>query len=285
MTLAGAVQSGAEAQQTVDNECAHLPRFRRRHLLRRWLQAGFGSAPDDDGKAWARSMLGNTNRARLAALRGRHWGKRCFILGNGPSLNQLDLSLLRDEFIIGTNRIYLHEACKHWRRWYYCAVNPNVISQFGDEIASLDALRFLAWEHRDKIARRSDTVWLRTLNEPRFSFDLTQGMWQGSTVTYVAMQLAFHMGFTDVVLLGVDHHYDRAGQPNKLVRSEGDDPDHFAPTYFGSGCEWQLPDLAQSEIAYRLARLAYEQEGRRIRNATVGGKLDLFPRVEYEELF
>jgi hypothetical protein len=267
------------------NECAGFPKFRKRHLLRRWCDYVLGCTKNESDKKWTRSIRGHSNKAMLEALRGRHWGKRCFVLGNGPSLNKLDLTLLRDEYVIGTNRIYLHEACKQWRRWYYCAVNPNVIGQFESEISSLDTLRFMAWEHRDKFHSSEDTVWLRTSNEPRFSFDLSDGMWQGATVTYVAMQVAFHLGFTDVVLLGVDHHYDRAGQPNKLVRSGGDDPDHFAPGYFGNGCEWQLPDLEQSELAYRLARLAYEQEGRRIRDATVDGRLEVFPKTAYEDLF
>ncbi|GAB5495484.1 MAG: DUF115 domain-containing protein [Phycisphaerales bacterium] len=235
--------------------------------------------------AWSRSYQGNLNRARLEALRGRHWGKRCFVLGNGPSLLQSDLSLLCDEHVIGTNRIYLHDECRKWKKWYYCAVNPNVVEQFSDDIHELNAVKFLPWEQRAALRPVHQTVWLRTSNEPRFSFDLTRGMWQGATVTYVALQIAFHLGFTEVILLGVDHHYDRAGQPNKLVTSGGEDPDHFAPGYFGEGCKWQLPDLAQSEIAYRMARLAYEQEGRRVRDATVGGRLEVFPKVRFEDLF
>lgn len=268
----------------VENECASMPSFRKRHLVRRWLRSLAGQPALGD-KAWTNSPAGHRNRAKLEALRGRHWGKRCFVLGNGPSLNQTDLSLIRDEFVIGTNRVYLHPESRAWRRWYYCAVNPNVIGQFAEEIAALEALRFLAWEEREKVPQSDATLWLRSSNEPRFSFDLTRGMWQGATVTYVALQVAFHLGFTDVVLLGVDHHYDREGQPNKLVTSGEADPDHFAQDYFGPGCRWQLPDLAQSEIAYRLARLAFEQEGRRVRDATVGGRLGVFPKVKLEELF
>ncbi len=267
------------------NECAKLPSFSRVHLLRRWLSAVRGRSSGADDRAWAGSLPGAKNRARLEAMRNRHWGKRCFVLGNGPSLAGADLSMLRDEFVIASNRIYLHPACKQWSRWYYCAVNPNVIEQFASDIRDLPALRFLAWEHRRFLPGCRDTLWLRTRHEPRFSFDLTDAMWQGATVTYVSLQLAFYLGFTDVVLLGVDHHYDRAGQANKLVVSEESDPDHFADDYFGAGVRWQLPDLSQSELAYRFARLAYEQEGRRIRDATEGGKLEVFPKVRLEELF
>jgi hypothetical protein len=69
------------------------------------------------------------------------------------------------------------------------------------------------------------------------------------------------------------------------VVSEGEDPNHFDPRYFGKGFRWQLPDLETSEIAYRMARRAYEQAGRRVLDATIGGKLTVFPKVEYGSLF
>ncbi len=44
---------------------------------------------------------------QLAALKDIHRGERCFIIGNGPSLKQTDLSRLKDEFTFGMNRFYL----------------------------------------------------------------------------------------------------------------------------------------------------------------------------------
>ena len=67
--------------------------------------------------------------------------------------------------------------------------------------------------------------------------------------------------------------------------SGGDDPNHFSPAYFGKGFRWQLPDLETSEQGYRLARQAYEADGRQVLDATVGGKLAIFPKVPYDSLF
>ena len=58
-------------------------------------------------------------------------------------------------------------------------------------------------------------------------------------------------------------------------------PTTLPPTTFGKGFKWQLPDLAGSERAYTLAREAYTQAGRRVLDATVGGKLTIFPKVDY----
>ncbi|TFH31825.1 MAG: hypothetical protein E4G99_13495, partial [Anaerolineales bacterium] len=76
-----------------------------------------------------------------------------------------------------------------------------------------------------------------------------------------------------------------AGRPNETVVSDGGDPNHFTPDYFGKGFRWQLPDLSASEHAYLMAKDAYESAGRSIVDATVGGKLTIFPKVEYKELF
>jgi len=83
----------------------------------------------------------------------------------------------------------------------------------------------------------------------------------------------------------VDHNFTTQGPANATVVSQGDDPNHFTPGYFGKGFRWQLPDLDGSERAYHLARQAYTQAGRRVVDATVGGKLQIFPKVDYLSLF
>jgi hypothetical protein len=102
-------------------------------------------------------------------------------------------------------------------------------------------------------------------------------------VTYVAMQLAFHLGFSRVAIIGVDHRFKAEGAPTEMVVSDGADPNHFDPNYFGKGVKWALPDLDQSETAYRLANTAYWRADREIYDATVGGALTVFPKITLEE--
>jgi hypothetical protein len=101
-----------------------------------------------------------------------------------------------------------------------------------------------------------------------FSPDITGRVFEGYTVTYVALQLAFYMGFEQAILVGVDHNFVTQGTANMAVVSQGDDPNHFAPNYFGKGFKWQLPDLAVGRIPAQNAdqvriivdkTLAYEQ--------------------------
>jgi hypothetical protein len=93
------------------------------------------------------------------------------------------------------------------------------------------------------------------------------------------------MGFSKVILIGVDHNFASQGTPNTTVVSSGADPNHFSGAYFGKGFRWQLPDLETSERGYANARHAFESDGRQVVDATIGGKLTVFPRVPYDSLF
>ncbi len=234
---------------------------------------------------WRRESL-----HRLAALKDIHRGQRGFILGNGPSLRRTDLTRLRGEITFGLNRIYLLFPELGFPTTYLVSINDLVIEQCRDEILALPIPKFLTWRaHRFFPPQTSlpdlPTFLYTTYTGPRFARDARHRLWEGATVTYVALQLAFHMGFEQIILVGVDHNFVTQGQANQTVVSEGDDPNHFAPNYFGKGFRWQLPDLETSERAYRMARAAYQSAHRQILDATIGGKLTVFPKVDYNSLF
>jgi hypothetical protein len=224
---------------------------------------------------------------RLQAMKDSHLGERCFIIGNGPSLRQMDLTPLRDEITFGMNRIYLLFEQLGFTTTYFVSVNTLVIEQCAQDIRRLSMPKFVTWRARKWLRSDPGAVFMDTdyTDPPTFAQDVTGRVFEGSTVTYVALQLAFHMGFGEVILIGVDHNFDAKGRPNETVVSRGSDTDHFSPEYFGEGFRWQLPDLEASERAYHMARDAFARAGRKVIDATVGGKLELFPKVEYGSLF
>jgi hypothetical protein len=223
---------------------------------------------------------------RLAELKDVHRGQRCFIIGNGPSLQQTDLPRLNGEYTFGMNRFYLAFSELGFTTSYYLSINSLVIEQCAEEIRALPIPKFLSWRSRSWFPPTDDTIYLHTTYAgPRFARDARQRLWEGATVTYIALQLTFHMGFEQAILIGVDHNFNTKGKPNTTVVSQGDDLDHFHTGYFGKGFRWQLPDLETSEQSYRMAHQAYLQAGREILDATVGGKLNVFPKVDYDGLF
>jgi hypothetical protein len=223
----------------------------------------------------------------LQQLRNTHTNERCFILGNGPSLRRTDLSRLRDEFTFGLNRIYLLFPELGFSTSCLVSVNDLVLEQCFQEIAALDLPKFITWRARRWFPADPQTIFIDSdfTGPETFAAQPTGRIFEGFTVTYVALQLAFHLGFSEVVLVGVDHNFVTQGPANLAVVSEGEDPDHFTPDYFGEGFRWQLPDLAGSERAYRLAGRAYDAAGRRVIDATVGGKLTVFPKADFGRLF
>ncbi|MEN8243256.1 MAG: 6-hydroxymethylpterin diphosphokinase MptE-like protein, partial [Chloroflexota bacterium] len=223
---------------------------------------------------------------RLAKYKDLHKGERCVIIGNGPSLNKTDVSKIKDEYTFGMNRIYLAFPDWGFETSYFTSVNDLVIEQCAADIEKLSMPKFLAWRSHGHLNSIDQTMFLHTTYyNPKFSNDVRRRVWESATVTYVTLQLAYYMGFSEVILIGVDHSFSSKGDPNTTIVSAGDDPDHFNAEYFGKGFRWQLPDLDTSELGYALARQAFEADGRRVIDATIGGKLAIFPKADYDVLF
>lgn len=230
---------------------------------------------------------GRRSARSLEALRNSATSRRCVIIGNGPSLNLMDLSVLKDEVTFGLNRGQLLFPRIGGPTTYLVSVNRLVIEQSAAEMLEAPCPKFFDWRNRALLPEdRDDVIFVRTVHEPGFSTDIARrGLWEGATVTYVAMQLAFHMGYREVVLIGVDHSFATQGPAHQQVTSSGADPNHFDPSYFGKGYRWQLPDLAMSERAYSMAKAAFEAAGGSIVDATVGGKLAIFRKADFVDLF
>lgn len=223
---------------------------------------------------------------KLNALKNSHFGERCFLIGNGPSLKITDLSKLKNEYTFGFNRIFLASEELGFQPSCLVSINDLVIEQSARELESLNIPKFFAWRSRRWIEMAEDVHFIYTsYTGQRFATNVSGRVWEGATVTNVALQLAYHMGFSTVILIGVDHNFVSKGKPNTTVISTGEDPNHFSAAYFGKGFKWQLPDLETSETGYKLARKAFEKDGRQILDATINGKLTIFPKVEFSSLF
>ena len=126
---------------------------------------------------------------------------------------------------------------------------------------------------------------LLDLNEfPKFSGNASEAVYCGYMVTYVSLQLAYFMGFTRVYLVGVDFNYSLIHQTSDLIEHPAGYPsDHFIPDYFEAGEKRNSPRLELAERAMLCAKDFYEDHGRKIWNATRGGRLEVFDRISLEE--
>ncbi len=232
------------------------------------------------------SSLAKKNKEKLKAFKDIHKGKRCFIVANGPSLKQTDLSLLKNEITLGMNRIYLSSEQNGFTPTYIVVHDIGVqLLQFRDDYEALELPKFFNWNTRHLFKSKENLTYIRSSYRPHFSTDLSKSSWAGHSVTYICIQLAFHMGFDEVYLVGKDHNYEQKGTPGKMVVASGDEKNHFTAGYYKPGMGWRIPDYKGEELGYNMAREAFKKFDRKIYDATINGKLQVFPKVDYYSIF
>jgi hypothetical protein len=218
------------------------------------------------------------SRRRISRLKNTHLNQKAVIVCNGPSLLKIDLSLLAGTYTIGLNKINLLFSQNSFRPSAIVAVNELVLEQNAPFFNETDLPLFLSHKGRRHIPLRDNISFLHVLHDERFARDISLSVNDGATVTFAALQLAFHLGFRRVALIGCDHNFAVKGPSNLTVKGEGEDKSHFDPNYFGHGVAWQLPDLEASEVSYRLAQRVFDAFGGEVVNCTEGGCLEIFRR-------
>ena len=211
-------------------------------------------------------------------MKNRHKGETALVIGNGPTLSDVALEFLNSYPSFGTNRIYLLDG---FTPDYYVVVNNLVIQQFNRDIKEIPTTKFIKAHYTKHLL--TDGIPLNSSAIPAFSRSPLQWVYEGHTVTYVCLQLAYYMGFDTVLLVGVDHRYEFEGAPNEMVYAEGDDVNHFSPHYFDDGRRWNNPDLPMTERAYKMAKTVFDMEGRKIINLTPKSALDIFERGDIKD--
>lgn len=226
------------------------------------------------------------SRKRVKRWKDRYSGKKAVILCNGPSLNRVNFDDLAASgiFTFGLNKINLLFKRSDFRSSVVVAVNPHVIEQNAEFYNKTDIPLFLDSNGKKWVKFCNNVHFLHSAGgSGNFAKDCSVSINQGHTVTYVAMQLAFHMGFKEIALVGCDHTFATKGPANKTIIAGKEDPNHFDPNYFANGVKWQLPDITASELHYEVARNTFERHGRKIMNCTAGGKLEVFTRQPLSE--
>lgn len=254
----------------------------------------------EDYKARELYVAPEPDRDELAQFHNAFLGERCFIIGNGPSLNNHDLNLLKGEYTFGVNSFFYKTRETGFRPTFYVVEDNSVMKENLKEIKDFYApFKFFPTVYKRLHPKKPNTFFFKmnrgfyektspNYSVPRFSTDATSELFCGQSVTYINLQLAYFMGFKEVYLIGMDFSYiipDSHKRTGDVLLSDSDDPNHFHKDYFGAGKTWKDPKLERVGSNYRMAKTAFESTGRKIYNATVGGSLEIFERVDYEALF
>ena len=242
---------------------------------------------------WWHSPAGRRTTEQLSALRNSSRGQRCFILGNGPTLQATDIRRLGSEVTIASNAIFLLFGETGFTPTYLTVEDRLVAEDRADELNSLTAPRKVF--PRDLaycLKPDQSTVYINFIREytgfPKFSPDVSKVAYWGGTVSFLNLQLAHHLGCNPIYLIGFDHNYKLSSADHRdgsVITSHGADPNHFHPDYFGAGYRWHDPEVERMEAAYIEAREFLSEQGTSVFNATAGGSLNVFERVDFEQLW
>lgn len=203
--------------------------------------------------------------------------KRCFIVANGPSLKIDDLESLKGEFCIGMNKIYMVDTL--WKPDVYVCLDSFLINKETENIASYKcSYKFIGdsgekyWEIPRKNSYKIHAVSGDSYNVlPPFSEDISQKVYSYHTVTHSCIQIACFMGFSEIYLIGVDCNYIKGSNQNYFYKSnEADNLDHNENGMI---------------LAYKSAKKYADEHGIKIYNATRGGMLEVFERVDFDSIF
>jgi hypothetical protein len=222
---------------------------------------------------------------QILKFKDLHKGKRCFIACTGPSLNDINMTLLKKEIIFGLNRGYLK---KEMPITYLVSTDPEIETQYRKELENYNKCKA-----KFSFNKLKNSISLNcTLSNPIFSSDLSKPFWRGHSVTSVAIHIAYYMGFRIVYIIGMDHSYNhKAAQPlpfghHKYLK-DNLDINHFSCNYISKNIVFSEVNLKGLELAYSIATKYYESNNRKLYNASTRTKLseDIMPRVNFESIF
>lgn len=245
-------------------------------------------------KLASKGLCIRNNESKLMSLKNKYAGRRAIIIGNGPSLNKIDLDLLKDEITIASNCIFLKFDDTKFRPTFYTVEDRLVAEDRASSIMKLDGMiKIIPYDLKKFIKSDSNSIYINFVrhykNFPRFTSNFESIVYWGGTVSYLNMQLAYYIGISEIYLIGFDHDYKKPShldeQQGTVITSHSKDKNHFNENYFGPGFRWHDPMVNRMEQSYIVSKKFFDLNDTKIYNATVGGALEVFPRIEFDSLF
>lgn len=213
--------------------------------------------------------------------------KRCFITATGPSMRVQDLEMLKEnkEFCIGVNSLCMLES--KWKPNVFVVTDGVFWENHREDILNYDS-EFLFIPDTFKVMndKRRKNIYcfhhaFRWLSEesdnPMFSEDICQKIYGGATVIYNCIQLAVYFGFKEIYLLGVDCNYVQGSRNNHFILDHKED----MVSYRYEENEVEIDMMT----CYKIAKYYADSHGIKIFNATRGGMLEVFERVDFDAIF
>lgn len=204
-------------------------------------------------------------------LRDKCKGRRCFIIASGPSVNDMDLSFLKDEITIGVNQSYRNMLDEYgFVANYYCANDARAYHVVKDDYAKFYDSGIIFPKSFKKFNYKGDNCLLYVndlkgrIPNGNYNHHLEKGAFRGAGTVMLGIALPFAMflGCNPIYFIGFDNNHKG----------------HF----YSAKNRLAIGKVNKSiNVAYRYA----VDNGFELFNAGMGGDLPVVPRCDYKSLF
>ena len=238
---------------------------------------------------------------RNAEFSGKHKGQPAFVIVNGPSLATQDILRLKDQVTFVVSGFWKHEAVLSWQPTYYSLLDKNFFTDstatrafyqnmhqrihsstfFVPLFRGFDAVKKHEFLPKDK------TYYVASIGENVSSNDLTSLVQGFAGVSSFALSQAIYMGCNPIYLLGFDHDYLANRGVDRHFYAGGTLPGHQS-TNIPLAERISYDDEMRANLRlwgnYRILDAEAKRKRINIINATNGGYLDVFPRVDFNSV-
>jgi hypothetical protein len=251
------------------------------------------------------------DRHYISTLHNKFKGRRCFVIGNGPSLSRMNLDLLVNEVTIGSNGIYKLFDTFKFRPNYLLFQDSRTISGKAIEINAIKGIPKLVSLNSSHLVKKDEYTYFYNLanhlgwenikssspkelkgNLPIFSNNFAEFATNMGNVSHTAIQLAFFLGCNPVYLIGCDHSMAdlmNDFEPGHIKITEKNLPIfqkyHFTENYYKIGDEIGVPFIDLENQAYKSCNDFLNGAGRMLLNAGLDSRVPFIPKVDFDSLF
>lgn len=236
------------------------------------------------------------NKKQLALMMNSHLGERCFVVCNGPSLKTEDLDMISENkvYSIGINYISRIYDKTKWRPDLLIRNERGLPSKQHIAVNRIKESALILKNKRDYLTSKffpGNKVYAsidgnrKYLDTPKFSVDASKILYSVGTSTYLALEMAYHLGFREIYIIGCDMSYavnlakDGTIYYNKEGKNYFFEDDNSIPKDIYPNPTWE--QIVALDFADKFSR----ENGFRIYNATRGGCCESFERVDFDSLF
>jgi hypothetical protein len=263
-----------------------------RQILRKLDRVRLAGVTLHEGRQFLRRLKWRPEYRRLEQVRGVGEGRRAFLVGSGPSLRTMDLSLLDDEFVCVVNMGVRAVGTVLSHADMHVVTDTNRYRRFAGEIEAAALAHPIGYRFMSRRVRR---VWgglPERANQPFFIVPhtakltdlgdvppLSEGLVRASSVLISGAVLLDFLGFSPIYVIGCDLDYDTQGKyfydMGALDIVHENDP----------GVIKRRTETLSVNEHFAILRDALARRGHAIVNAGVGGNLNSLPRAEFTRLF